>query len=511
VTTIPTIVIDKEFADLITPLRDDERGLLEQNLKQDGCRNALVLWYDEATGLFILIDGHNRYEICTRLKLRFRTKVLKFESREHVKLWILENQMGQRNLDDDQRAVLGNDIREQRSLVEKVEHGAKIKAAKAKLLKLKAGKELEKADPALFEKVVNGELSLKKAKKVLKEQIRLMSKKAKEIAAKELADGASAKSNDAKPRGIKEISRKTRKTDPAQQAEKAKQPRPRKRKAEVQAGLDKSKPKRKRKQRKAPSQAPGARKQRKDTRKAVSEEKNIPERKLTAAQRLKQADPAKYKKVRLGKMSLADATREVKRTQLVQSLASVEAIKAKEVAGTFDVFVIDPPWPMEKIERDERPNQSEFEYPTMTIDEIKAHVDKILDQHAEKNAHVFLWTTHRFLPDAFAVLDHCGVAYVCTFVWHKPGGFQPIGLPQYNCEFVLYARVGEPKFIETREFPTCFGPDEAPRTGHSEKPEFFYEMLRRVTGGRRLDMYNRRTITGFDGYGKEAAEAAVAS
>lgn len=196
--------------------------------------------------------------------------------------------------------------------------------------------------------------------------------------------------------------------------------------------------------------------------------------------------------------TMADAIREEKRAEVIARLEDVEAREAKELAGQYDVIVIDPPWPMEKIERDVRPNQTEFDYPTMSEEELG---DMILP--AADDCHLWLWTTHRFLPMAFRLLDAWEFKYVCTFVWHKPGGFQPIGLPQYNCEFALYARRGAPKFIDTKALPVCF---EAPRGAHSEKPEAFYEVVRRVTAGRRIDIFNRRSIEGFESWGKEAGE-----
>jgi len=196
--------------------------------------------------------------------------------------------------------------------------------------------------------------------------------------------------------------------------------------------------------------------------------------------------------------TMADAIREEKRAEVIARLEDVEAREAKELAGQYDVIVIDPPWPMEKIERDVRPNQTEFDYPTMSEEELG---DMILP--AADDCHLWLWTTHRFLPMAFRLLDAWEFKYLCTFVWHKPGGFQPIGLPQYNCEFALYARRGAPKFIDTKALPVCF---EAPRGAHSEKPEAFYEVVRRVTAGRRIDIFNRRSIEGFESWGKEAGE-----
>ena len=191
---------------------------------------------------------------------------------------------------------------------------------------------------------------------------------------------------------------------------------------------------------------------------------------------------------------------EIRRIKIItKQKEKFEVLKDKEIApltGKFDVIVIDPPWPMEKIEREVRPNQVGFDYPVMNEAELSA-----IEIPLEDNCHIWLWTTHKFLPMAFRLLEKWGLKYVCTFVWHKPGGFQPVGLPQYNCEFALYARTGTPKFIDTKNFPVCFN---APRGVHSEKPKEFYDFVIRTTVGRRADMFGRKKIEGFTSWGKEA-------
>lgn len=212
--------------------------------------------------------------------------------------------------------------------------------------------------------------------------------------------------------------------------------------------------------------------------------------------RLDRERPDLAEKVRIGEMKSAEAIRIMNRDKNKEKIEKITENAPDELSGTYDVVVIDPPWPMQKIERDERPNQVNFDYPTMSEAELAA-----LEIPAADNCHMWLWTTHKFMPMAFRLLKEWGFRYVCTFVWHKPGGFQPIGLPQYNCEFALYARRGSPQFFDTKAFPVCFN---APRGKHSEKPEEFYDVLRRTTAGKRIDMFNRRKIEGFEGWGKEA-------
>jgi len=173
--------------------------------------------------------------------------------------------------------------------------------------------------------------------------------------------------------------------------------------------------------------------------------------------------------------------------------------------GPFDVVVIDPPWDMQKIDREVRPNQDAFDYPTMSVEQLIEFWRGELVPKLNPDVHVFMWTTQRFLPATINLLEDIGLRYVLVMVWHKAGGFQPIGLPQYNCEFAVYARLGKPLFIDTKDFPCCF---EAPRREHSRKPDDFYDTIRRVTGGSRIDVFSREAREGFAQFGNEIAKFA---
>ena len=86
------IIIDEEFKQLLPTLDTIAFQGLEQTLLKHGVRDPLVLWQN------ILIDGYNRYKICTEHNLPFTTVSMEFDSRDEVLHWIIENQIARRNL-----------------------------------------------------------------------------------------------------------------------------------------------------------------------------------------------------------------------------------------------------------------------------------------------------------------------------------------------------------------------------------------------------------------------------
>lgn len=94
------IVIDKEFQSLIPPLTREEYEGLEQSILSEGCRDALVLWGD------VLVDGHNRYDICKSHNIPYLTRKKYFATREDAKLWMIGNQLARRNINNYARTTL---------------------------------------------------------------------------------------------------------------------------------------------------------------------------------------------------------------------------------------------------------------------------------------------------------------------------------------------------------------------------------------------------------------------
>lgn len=102
------IVILPELQALIPPLTPAEYRQLEANLLKEGCREPLSVEedIDEHTNpTYVILDGHNRHAICEAHGLPYTVHVVKgLLTREDVHLWIINNQLGRRNLTEEQVA-----------------------------------------------------------------------------------------------------------------------------------------------------------------------------------------------------------------------------------------------------------------------------------------------------------------------------------------------------------------------------------------------------------------------
>lgn len=98
--SIYKLKIDPQYEKLIPPLSAEEFKYLEENIKRDGCREPLCIWKKT------IIDGHNRYKICTANNIPFHIQEIEFNSKEDAIDWICINQLGRRNISEDTKRYL---------------------------------------------------------------------------------------------------------------------------------------------------------------------------------------------------------------------------------------------------------------------------------------------------------------------------------------------------------------------------------------------------------------------
>lgn len=98
------IKMDPELKKYMNRLNNEERAMLEEQLKRDGCLDPLKVWIRDDDE--IVLDGHNRYEICTANNIPFKTTPINgINDILDAEIWIDEFQMGRRNLTDSERAL----------------------------------------------------------------------------------------------------------------------------------------------------------------------------------------------------------------------------------------------------------------------------------------------------------------------------------------------------------------------------------------------------------------------
>lgn len=169
-----------------------------------------------------------------------------------------------------------------------------------------------------------------------------------------------------------------------------------------------------------------------------------------------------------------------------------------EPTGRYRTIVVDPPWAPEISGDSGGPNGKIAPgYATLTLDKLK-ELD-VAGLAEPDDCHLYLWVTGRTLREGFELLDVWGFNYVQPLVWVK----NRMGVGRYyrnRCEFVLFATRGTRVLATTNEENVIYDK----RRGHSEKPDQFYDMVRRCSPGPRIDVFARQAREGFDGWGDEA-------
>lgn len=107
--------INQKFRELLPALTEEEHRQLEESIIKNGCETPLMIWENQ------IIDGHNRYGICTKNNIPFRTvdRSTEFETEDEVLEWIYINQLGRRNLAPNQKTLFIGELYQLR----KKQHG----------------------------------------------------------------------------------------------------------------------------------------------------------------------------------------------------------------------------------------------------------------------------------------------------------------------------------------------------------------------------------------------------
>jgi N6-adenosine-specific RNA methylase IME4 len=367
------IQINEEFKKLIPALTNEEFKQLESNCINEGIREKIITWNG------FIIDGHNRYEISQKWNLDFETESKHFDNKTDVKVWMVLNQFGRRNLTKYERSVLA---------------------------------------------LVLSEYYEEKAKE-------------------NLSDGG---------KGC-QISDKV------------------------------------------------------DTKKELAKVANVSHDTIAKVKVIEAKATQEVKaQLRTGEVSINQVYQEIKKEEkkaerielIEQQIEDIEQGKLPELKGLFNVISVDPPWPYEGESKkttsfDSVGRRVANPYPEMSITDIKKIKMPLMEDSV-----VLLWTTHKFLPDAFEILKEWGMDYKATLVWNK----EKIGMGAWfrmQCEFCLVGIKGKP-YWENTTFRDILN---EPRREHSRKPDSFFTMIETITKGRRLEYFSREKRDGWEVFGND--------
>ena len=160
------IKIDPEFENLIPALSNEEFEQLEKNIINEGCRDAIVIWQG------FIIDGHNRYKICSEHGINFNVIEKDFDNKDDVIDWIILNQFGRRNISNYNRALLALRLKDTFIKKAKENQGNRTDLTSVRnLTKVDTKKELATIAGVSHDTIHKVEVIQKEASEEIKEQL----------------------------------------------------------------------------------------------------------------------------------------------------------------------------------------------------------------------------------------------------------------------------------------------------------------------------------------------------
>jgi N6-adenosine-specific RNA methylase IME4 len=417
------LTINPELKSLIPPLTAEEFKQLETNVLAEGIREPIITWNGT------IVDGHNRYELAQMYDLPFKVKEMAFASMEDCMDWMINNQLGRRNVTETQKAYL---------IGKKYENEKQRDRFKGNQYTGGGGQNglNQKTAERLGAEFGIGSTQVKRNEDFAK-GVDLLANVEPELKGQILQGKSDLNKQDVQEFG--KISKQAQK--------------------EVNQSAI-----------------------------FVSDEelkRQINERASEMAKvKLAEMEEEKKRKIEEKKAERIELIEKQKR--------DIQESKLMELNGLYDVISVDPPWNYGR-EYDPETSRVANPYPEMSSEQIKA-----LRLPFSNDSILFLWTTHKFLPDAFEILKEWGFEYKATLVWNK----EKIGMGAWfrmQCEFCLFAVKGKPFWSNTTERDIIV----ESRREHSRKPDAFFNMVDKLCVGRKLEYFSREQREGWEVYGND--------
>ena len=163
----------------------------------------------------------------------------------------------------------------------------------------------------------------------------------------------------------------------------------------------------------------------------------------------------------------------------------------------YNTIYADPPWKQGFSGKWKKHKAAKnLEYPTMTLDEIK---QLPVNDFSSVGSHLWLWTTNQFLRFGFDVMEAWGFKYLAPITWVKPSG---IGNWFVHRTQTLLFGYKEKCIFPNERYKSTVVFANVPRK-HSKKPKEMREIIEKISGTPRIELFAREKHEGWDVWGNE--------